>query len=53
MKLTLKSSYGCTATVTVKNDGTARLVCKCGGKKFHDKTYATLRGAKIAWGRMG
>lgn len=53
MKITLQSSYGCTATVTVKPDGSARLVCKCLGKKFHDKTYTTLRGAKIAWGRMG
>jgi hypothetical protein len=53
MKITLKSSYGCTATVTVKPDGSARLVCKHLGKTFHDKIYATLRGAKIAWGRMG
>lgn len=53
MKVYLKSSYGCTGVITVAQDGTARLVCKCMGKKFRDKIYNTIRGAKIAWGRMG
>lgn len=46
--------YGCFATVTERRDGTAHLVMKLGnnGKIFHSKTYKSVRGAKIAMGRM-
>ncbi len=45
--------YGAQSTITVYNDGSARLVCRTqSGHVYHDRTYNTLKGAKIALGRM-
>lgn len=49
----LTSFYGATASVTIKKDGTARLIGKTAqGVKFVDKVYKTVAGAKRAWKRM-
>ncbi len=45
--------YGGQSTITVYDDGSARLVCRTQqGNVFHDRTYNTLKGAKIALGKM-
>ena len=43
--------YGCTASITVRPNGSALLVTYC-GRKRESKTYKTERGAKIAMGKM-
>ena len=52
MKTTLKS-YGCTATITEKPDGTARLVVKTQhGKTVKDSTHKNRAAALAAWRRF-
>jgi hypothetical protein len=54
MKTYHKDSYGCTASITDKRDGTARLVIRMSnGKKMHDKVHKTRSAALSAWYRAG
>ena len=50
MKLYYKS-YGTTASITSHRNGTATLKMSCGPFKFK-KTYKSLQGAKIAYGKF-
>lgn len=43
--------YGCTATITVKRDGTARLVIRSIYGKHHDKIHKNEKAAYAAWRR--
>jgi hypothetical protein len=50
---TYYKEYGCTATVTDKADGTARLVIKNQfGKKVKDSTHKSRNAAVAAWRRF-
>lgn len=52
MKTTYKD-YGCTATITDKPDGTARLIVKNQlGKKVKDSTHKSRAAAYSAWRRL-
>ena len=50
---TVHKDYGCTATITDRNDGTARLVVKNQmGKKVKDSTHKSRNAAIAAWRRL-
>ena len=50
---TCHKSYGVSATITDKRDGTAQLVVRDQtGKKIHDKIHKTRKAAEAAWRRM-
>lgn len=50
MKKIYKDFYGSTASITVRKDGTAKLVMSYGSKR-ESKVYNTERGARIAMGK--
>ena len=53
MKTYHKDFYGCTASITDKADGTARLVIKNQlGKKVKDSTHKNRNAAVAAWRRF-
>lgn len=46
-------SYGCTASITEKKDGTAKLVVKDpSGKKVKDSVHKNFKAAEAAWKRF-
>lgn len=50
---TFYKDYGCTASITDKSDGTARLVIKDQfGKKVKDSTHKNRASAYSAWRRF-
>ncbi len=50
---TYHKSYGVTASITDKPDGTARLIAKTStGKKVHDKIHKNRKAAEAAWRRL-
>ena len=52
MKKYLKGWYGCTGSIQVKKDGTARLIVRDGlGHKTHDKIHKNEKAAMAAWYR--
>lgn len=54
MKTYYKDSYDCTASITDKRDGSARLIVRLSnGKKMHDKPHKNRNTALSAWNRMG
>lgn len=53
MKTFYKDFYGCTASITDKTDGTARLVVRNQyGKKVKDSIHKNRKAAYAAWRRM-
>ena len=53
MKKVFIDFYGCSASIRLSPSGCAHLIVRdAWGKKIHDKMYVTLRGARIAMGRM-
>lgn len=54
MKTYHRDFYGCTASITDRSDGSARLVIRLGnGKKMHDKNHKNRNAALAAWRRSG
>lgn len=51
MKIYYKS-YGVTASITPHRNGTATLKMSCGPYFKFKKTYKSLQGAKIAYGKF-
>lgn len=52
MKTTHKS-YGVSATITDKKDGSAQLIARDPtGKKIHDKNHKSRKAAEAAWRRL-
>ena len=52
MKTYYRDSYGCTASIEVRRDGTAKLtVCLANGSVYIRRPYGSERGAKIALGK--
>lgn len=50
---TYHKSYGCSASITDKADGTAKMIVRDqNGKKIADKVYKNRKGAEAAWRRM-
>ena len=50
---TYHKEYGCTASITDKPDGTARLIIKDpNGKKVKDSTHKSRNSAYSAWRRF-
>lgn len=50
---TYHSSYGCSASISDKAGGTARLIVKLSnGRKVHDKIHSTRNAARAAWRRL-
>jgi hypothetical protein len=50
---TTHKDYGCTATITDKADGTARLIVRNqAGKKIKDSTHKSRPAAVAAWRRF-
>jgi hypothetical protein len=50
---TYHKSYGITASITDKTDGTARLVVRDqNGKKVKDSTHVSRKAAMTAWNRL-
>lgn len=47
-----KDFYGNRISITIQANGNAILKCWYGGKCWHNKKYASERGAKIALGRI-
>ena len=52
MKTIYKDFYGNVMAIIVQKNGKAVLKCWYGGKCWHNKKYASEKGAKIALGRM-
>jgi hypothetical protein len=53
MKTYYKDFYGCTASITDKADGTARLIIRLpNGKKVKDSTHKNHNAALAAWRRF-
>lgn len=53
MKTYHKDFYGCTASITDKPDGSARLIIKTPhGKKVKDSTHKSRTAAQAAWRRF-
>lgn len=49
-----KDCYGCTAKITERRDGTARLSVSTGsGYRFVNKVYDSFSGARISLGKIG
>lgn len=54
MKTYHKDFYGCTASITDKRDGTARLIIRTpGGTKVKDSVHKNRKAALAAWYRWG
>lgn len=50
---TYHKSYGVSATITDKRDGSAQLVARdSAGKKIHDKAHKNRKAAEAAWRRI-
>jgi hypothetical protein len=50
---TYHKDYGCTASITDKPDGTARLIVRDqSGKKIKDSTHKSRDAARAAWRRF-
>lgn len=50
---TYHKSYGVSASITDKRDGTAQLIARDqNGKKIRDKVYASRKAAQAAWRRL-
>ena len=50
---TYYKEYGCTASITDKTDGTARLIIKKqNGKKVKDSIHKNINAAYSAWRRF-
>jgi hypothetical protein len=50
---TYHKSYGVSATITDKRDGTAQLVARDStGKKIREKVYSSRKAAEAAWRRF-
>lgn len=54
MKTYYRDFYGCTASITTRSNGSAKLVIRTSqGILFLNRTYDTERGAQTALGKNG
>lgn len=50
---TYHKSYGVSASITDKRDGSAQLIARdSSGKKIRDKVYTSRKAAEAAWRRL-